>query len=69
MAMHTYNCSTRGVQQEDQGFQASLDYILPGFVFKNNKKMLGMVLHIFNLSTWEAKESRYLSLRPAWSIP
>ena len=29
---------------------------------------LGMVVHIFNLSTLEAETDKFPSLRPAWSI-
>jgi hypothetical protein len=28
---------------------------------------LGMVVHTFNPSTWEAERGRFLSSRPAWS--
>jgi hypothetical protein len=29
--------------------------------------MLGVVVHAFNPSTWEAEAGRFLSSRPAWS--
>jgi hypothetical protein len=33
----------------------------------NEKKMLGVVAHAFNPSTWEAEAGRFLSSRSAWS--
>jgi hypothetical protein len=32
-----------------------------------DERMLGMVRHTFNPSTWEAEAGRFLSSRPAWS--
>jgi hypothetical protein len=34
---------------------------------KKNKKQLGVVVHAFNPSTWEAEAGRFLSSRPAWT--
>jgi major histocompatibility complex class I len=31
------------------------------------KKELGVVVHAFNPSTWEAEAGEFLSSRPAWS--
>jgi hypothetical protein len=36
------------------------------FVFKSWPIQLGVVVHAFNPSTWEAEAGGFLSLRPAW---
>jgi major histocompatibility complex class I len=32
-----------------------------------DEKMLEVVAHTFNPSTWEAEAGKFLNLRPAWS--
>jgi MHC class I antigen len=34
---------------------------------QENQTKPGMVVHAFNLSTWEAEAGGFLSSRPAWS--
>jgi hypothetical protein len=54
--------------------KGSRSILLPGML-KEEKKMipyifrnlLGVVVHAFNPSTWEAEAGGFLSSRPAWS--
>ena len=59
-------------QDQTPEFEISLDYVeLQGYERTCLKKIgsgWAVVVHAFNLSTWEAEADGFLSSRPAWSL-